>query len=465
MHRRQRIADWNPEDTAAWEAGNKAIARRNLLCTIASDHVAFSIWTLWPVMALFMPAAVYGFSAGDKLLLGAVATLAGGCARIPYTLGIAAFGGRNWTAFSAVVLLVPTAGTIALLANPGLPLWLFALCAALTGLGGGNYAASLANVNAFYPQRLKGAALATNAGVANLGVAVIQLVGLLVLATAGHQAPYWVCALYLVFLVVVAIAAALFMDNVGHGTQLGTMRSILFERDTRVISLLYVATFGSWIGLSFAFGQVMQVHFLQDGDSAKHAALHAARVAFLGPLLGSLARIYGGRLADRIGGSRVTLGVLAGMTLGAALLVTISTLDDRHAAAGPGSTVCCVVGFMVLFVLSGMGNGSVFKLIPSVYEARSRGLDIGEDERRQWARARSGSLIGICSAVGAFGGVGINLALRQSYLSTGTETAAYWVFLASYVGAAIVTWMAYVRRPVATPSTSDPRPEAEAARV
>lgn len=242
MGRDHRITDWNPEDAAAWEAGNKRIARRNLLCTIAGDHVAFSIWTLWPVMALFMPAAVYGFSAGDKLLLGAVATLVGGCARIPYTLGIAAFGGRKWTTFSAVVLLIPTVGTIVLLANPGLPLWLFVLCAALTGLGGGNYAASLANVNAFYPQRLKGAAMAVNAGVANLGVAVIQLVGLLVLATAGHQAPYWVCAVYLVFLAAVAIAAAMFMDDINHGTQLSTMRSILFERDTHVISLLYIAT-------------------------------------------------------------------------------------------------------------------------------------------------------------------------------------------------------------------------------
>ena len=85
--RNHRIADWNPEDAAAWEAGNKDIARRNLLVHLAGDHVAFSIWTLWPVMALFMPASVYGFSAGDKLLLGAVATLVGGCARIPYTPG------------------------------------------------------------------------------------------------------------------------------------------------------------------------------------------------------------------------------------------------------------------------------------------------------------------------------------------------------------------------------------------
>ncbi|WAC91229.1 nitrate/nitrite transporter [Mycobacterium sp. Aquia_213] len=447
MGRNHRITDWNPDDTAAWDAGNSKIARRNLWCTMAGDHVAFSIWTLWSVMVLFMPVSVYGFRASDKLLLGAVATLVGGCARIPYTLGIAKFGGRNWTVFSAFVLLIPTAGTIVLLANPGLPLWPYVICAALTGLGGGNYAASLANVNAFYPQRLKGTALAVNAGVGNLGVAVIQLIGLLALATAGHQAPYWVCAVYLVLLTAVGIAAALFMDNLDHGVELNHMRSILSDRDAWVISLLYICTFGSWIGFSFAFGQVLQVNFGANGESAAHASLHAAQIAFVGPLLGSLARIYGGRLADRRGGSRVTLGVLVGMIVGAGLLVGISMVEDRSATTSATAVVGYVIGFIVLFVLSGIGNGSVFKLIPSVFEARSRSLDVSEAERRQWSRAKSGSLIGICSAVGALGGVGINLALRESYLRSGTETSAYWLFLASYVVAAILTWRMYVRRP------------------
>ena len=465
MGRSHLLTDWNPEDTAAWERGNNKIARRNLLCTMAGDHVAFSIWSLWSVMVLFMPASVYGFSAGDKLLLGAVATLAGGCARIPYTMAITAFGGRNWTTFSAFVLLIPTAGTVVLLANPGLPLWPYVICAALTGLGGGNYAASLANVNAFYPQRLKGTALAVNAGVGNLGVAVIQLVGLLALATAGHEAPYWVCAVYLVLLTAVGIAAALFMDNLDHGGEPTHMRSILFERDTWVISLLYICTFGSWIGFSFTFGQVLQVNFLANGETAHHASLHAAQIAFVGPLLGSLARIYGGRLADRVGGSRVTLGVLAGMTLAAGMLVAISTVDGRDAGATSAAMIGYVIGFMILFVLSGMGNGSVFKLIPSVFEARSRSLEGSEAQRRQWARAKSGSLIGICSAVGALGGVGINLALRESYLRSGTETSAYWLFLASYVISAILTWMMYVRRPASAPGVSNPLHEPEKAQV
>jgi MFS transporter, NNP family, nitrate/nitrite transporter len=392
-------------------------------------------------------------------LLGAVATLVGGCVRIPYTLGIAAFGGRNWTTFSAFVLLVPTVGTIVLLANPGLPLWTYVVCAALTGLGGGNYAASLANVNAFYPQRLKGAALAINAGVGNLGVAVIQLVGLLVLATAGHQAPYWVCAVYLVLLAIVGIAAAMFMDNLDHGIEVNHMRSILFERDTYVISLLYICTFGSWIGFAFAFGQVLQVNFSANGETAKHAALHAAQIAFVGPLLGSLARIYGGRLADRLGGGRVTLGILGGMILAAGLLVGVNSV------AGHGALIGDVIGFMILFILSGMGNGSVFKLIPSVFEARSHSLDVSETERRRWSRAMSGSLIGFCAAVGALGGVGINLALRESYLSSGTETSAYWMFLVSYVVAAVLTWMTYVRGRISHTGLPETETESELAAV
>ena len=154
-----RIDDWDPEDTVAWEAGNDAVARRNLIWSTATMHIAFSIWSLWSVVVLFMPKEIYGLESGDKLLLAAVATLVGGCARIPYTIATAKFGGRNWAVVSSMVLVIPTVGTMLLLVDPGHPLWMYVVCAALTGLGGGNYSASLANVDAFYPQRLKGVAL------------------------------------------------------------------------------------------------------------------------------------------------------------------------------------------------------------------------------------------------------------------------------------------------------------------
>ncbi|BCI86388.1 hypothetical protein NIIDMKKI_15940 [Mycobacterium kansasii] len=159
MARPHRIADWDAEDAAAWRDGNNVIARRNLIWSNVTGHIAFSIWYLWSVMVLFMPESVYGFSTGDKLLLAATATFVGAILRIPYAMATTRFGGRTWAVLSSLVLLIPTVGAMVLLANPGLPLWPYLVCAALTGLGGGNYAASLAHIEAFYPQRLKGFAL------------------------------------------------------------------------------------------------------------------------------------------------------------------------------------------------------------------------------------------------------------------------------------------------------------------
>ncbi len=447
MARSHLITNWNPEDTAAWEAGNNNVARRNLVWSVVAEHVGFSIWSIWSVMALFMPQAVYGFSANDKFLLAATATLAGGCLRIPYTMATVTFGGRNWTVFSAFALLVPTFGTLWLMAHPGLPLWPYLLCAGLCGFGGGNFASSMTNINAFYPQRLKGWALGLNAGSGNIGVPVIQLVGLLVIATAGNRAPYWVCGIYLVLLAIAGIGAAAFMDNLEHRrTDLPAMRSILSVPDTWAIALLYIGTFGSFIGFSFAFGQVLQINFAASGQDPAQASLHAAQIAFAGPLLGSITRVYGGKLADRIGGGRVTLAVFAGMIVAAGLLVTVSTSQDRSSIT-TSTMIGYVVGFVALFALSGIGNGSVYKIIPSIFETRSRSLGLSAAERRQWSLSMAGALIGFAGAIGALGGVGINLVLRQSYLTSGSATTACCIFVAFYVVASMLTWFRYVRRP------------------
>ena len=446
--RSQVLRDWDPEDTVAWEAGNKRIARRNLIWSVAAEHVGFSIWSIWSVMVLFMPASVYGFSSEEKFLLGATAALVGACLRFPYTFATARFGGRNWTVFSALLLLIPTIGTMLLLANPGLPLWPYLLCAALAGLGGGSFASSMTNINAFYPQRLKGSALALNAGGGNLGVPGIQLAGLLVIAGVGNRQAYWVCAIYLVLLAIAGIGAALHMDNLHYRIEMGTVRAVLSERHTWMIALLYIGTFGSFIGFSFAFGQVLQMNFVASGQSTVQASLHAAQIAFLGPLLGSLARVYGGRLADRIGGGRVTLAVFCSMIPATGILLSASTFSQHAGHAGTATNLGYVIGFVALFILAGIGNGSVYKMIPSIFEARSLSLRVGETERRQWSRAMSGALVGFAGAIGALGGVGVNLALWQSYSHSGTATAAFWAFLLCYVAASVLTWMSYVRRPL-----------------
>lgn len=449
MGRSRRISHWDPEDDVAWEAGNKVIAQRNLIWSIATMHVAFSIWYLWSVMVLFMPQSVYGFSTGDKLLVGATAALVGALVRIPYAMATARLGGRNWAVLSSLVLLIPTVAAIVLLAHPGLPLWPYLMCAALTGLGGGNYAASLANVESFFPQRRKGFALGLTGGIGNLGAASIQAVGLVVLATAGNQAPYWVCAVYLVLLAVVGVGAALFMDNLDHFIEVAHVRSVLAVPDTWAISFLYMCASGSFIGFAFAFGQVIAHNLIAGGQTHAQAALHAAEIAFIGPLLGSVARVIGGKLGDRFDGGRVTLTVLAAMIAAGGFLVAVSTHDDLTRAPGAPvsiyTTAGYIAGFIALFIFCGVGKGSVFKLIPSVFAERSRELDLDNTERRHWERVRSAALIGFAGSFGALGGMGINLALRESYATTGTETPAFWAFTICYVAAAFLTWTRYVR--------------------
>jgi NNP family nitrate/nitrite transporter-like MFS transporter len=121
-----------------------------------------------------------------------------------------------------------------------------------------------------------------------------------------------------------------------------------------------------------------------------------------------------------------------------------------------------VAGFIALFILSGIGNGSVYKMIPTIFEARSHSLQVSETERRQWSRSMAGALIGLTGAIGALGGVGVNLALRQSYLSNGTATAAFWAFAVFYVAASVLTWAIYVRRPLRAIAVAVPEPASQA---
>ncbi|WP_295651852.1 MFS transporter [uncultured Dietzia sp.] len=468
MTRSHVIENWDPEDTGQWESGGRRIAMRNLRWSVFAEHVGFSVWTLFAVLVLFMPEDVYGLDAPDKFLVSAVVTLTGAVLRVPYTLATAVFGGRNWTMFSAFVLLIPATAMLWIMANPGQPLWTYLVAGAIAGLGGANFASSMTNINAFFPQRQKGWALGLNAGGGNLGVATIQVVGLIVIALAGNRSPHWVIGLYLLLLAVAGIGAALRMDNLPHQpVDVQSMKDVARDRDGWVLSLLYIGTFGSFIGFSFAFGQMLTMTFIGNGQTPGQAALHAAQLTFLGPLLGSLTRMGGGRLSDRLGGSRVTFWTFCAMAVTTLALVYTSTLQaGGDGTLSGGELVLFFAAFLTLFALTGMGNASVYTMIPAVFEARSRGLGLGESERAAWSRAHAGALIGVAGAVGALGGFGINMTLRASYQASGSATTAFVVFAAFYVIAALVTRAVYLRRPgvdevsitmtTTTPSTGSP---------
>ena len=145
------------------------------------------------------------------------------------------------------------------------------------------------------------------------------------------------------------------MDNLGNQrSNLGAMAEALRFSDSWVMSFLYIGTFGSFIGFSFAFGQVLQINFLAGGDNAAQASLHAAQIAFIGPLLGSIARPYGGKLSDRIGGGKVTMYTFVAMIFAAGILVATGMIDDGATGAPTGGQMTgYVVGFILLFILSG----------------------------------------------------------------------------------------------------------------
>ena len=439
------VENWRPEDPQFWAATGKGVARRNLIVSIFSEHIGFSIWSLWSVLVLFMTPA-YGFSAdpkhaaAEKFLLTTLPTALGAGVRLPYTFAVARFGGRNWTVISALLLLIPTIAA-AFVVKPGVSYGTLLIVTALAGIGGGNFASSMVNINSFYPQRLKGMALGLNAGGGNIGVAAIQLVGLLVLATAGKEHPRYLLGIYIPLIVVAALAASLFMDNIAHvRNDKHAMRDATREPHTWWISLLYIGSFGSFIGFGFAFGQVLTnefgAHFLTGG---KVDAVKVAYLTFLGPLVGSLIRPVGGWLADRLGGARTTFVNFVLMAISAAVVLVASEQK---------SLGLFFVGFVALFVFSGVGNGSTYKMIPAVFRSKAQAAVAGGADSAtadHEARRLANAVIGIAGAIGAFGGVLVNVAFRQSFLDSGTGNSAYIAFLCYYVLCAVITWAVYMR--------------------
>jgi NNP family nitrate/nitrite transporter-like MFS transporter len=432
---RTRLEAWEPEDPAFWAAAGRRIASRNMWTSVFVEHIGFCVWSMWSVLVLFMTKkSGYPLSAGDKFLLVSLVTLVGASVRPWYGYLVTRLGGRTWTTLSALLLMLPVGLATVIMGDKHAPLWAFLACAAVSGLGGGNFASSTTNVNFFFPEREKGRALGINAGGGNLGVASVQLLGLLVIAAAGVAHPRTLMVIYIPLLLAAAVLAYALMDNLPGMRTGGTVyRSALRDPHCWTISLLYIGTFGSFIGYSFAFGLVLQNDF-------GRSPLQAAGLTFIGPLLGSLTRPAGGYLADRFGAARITLVAFTGMFCGTAIVI---------AASAAHSLPLFTAAFIVLFVLSGLGNGSTYAMIPAPYAAAAaRAIAGGADATaaRLAARRQAGAVIAFAGTVGGLGGVAINLAFRQSYLSAHNARPALIGFLACYAVCAVVTTLASRRQ-------------------
>ena len=464
------IDDWRPEDPAFWESTGRRVARRNLGWSVFAEHLGFSVWLIWSVSAVFLGAMGFDFTPSQLFLLVALPNLVGSLLRVPYTLAVPAFGGRNWTVASALLLLVPTVGFAVAVQEPGTPYWAFCLIAATAGLGGGNFASSMANINFFYPASRKGAALGLNAAGGNLGVALIQLFlpvivggagifGLVAAREAGihlERAAY----VYVVLALVAAAAAYLFMDNLGTATSRPRDQLAVVRRpQTWVMAFLYVGTFGSFIGYSAAMPLLIKLNFFVPTPLPGGTGINFAFYAFLGALVGSMTRPVGGWLADRYGGARVTLATFGAMVVSTlAVLWTLTRLapnPDASPAVALDNAAWfpAFLGFFLLvFAATGIGNGSTYKMIPAIWRSEAeRATSPGTPEREAAllrATKQASAAIGVIGAVGAIGGFLIPLTFGAPWVDRPLDAVrgAFVAFTAFYVVCAAVTWFVYLRR-------------------
>ena len=485
------IDDWRPEDEAFWENGGKKIARRNLIWSIFAEHLGFSVWLLWSVSAAMLAKVGFDFTPQQLFFLVAVPNLVGALIRVPYTFAVPKFGGRNWTVVSALLLLIPTILFAIVVQNPDTPYWAFVLIAATAGFGGGNFASSMANINFFYPAKAKGAALGLNAAGGNLGVAIIQfflpiivggagIFGLVKASEAGiflQRAGY----LYAALAIVASVSAFFFMNNLSAAkSKPRDTLAVLKFKHTWVMSFLYIGTFGSFIGYSAAMPLLIKINFFRSPIPTESIGINFAYYAFLGALVGSIARPFGGWLADKYGGARVTFWTFVAMIVGTlAVLYTLTLLEpvptappEKIAAwtADPASfpgfspeIVSAVnhnsdifpfflAAFLFVFAATGIGNGSTYRMIPLIQQDRAKKeTTAGTPERAAAllkATKESSAVIGIAGAIGALGGFLIPITFGSPWVDDPVEACktAFVIFTVFYGACLTTTWFFYTRK-------------------
>ncbi|MDP3980778.1 MAG: NarK/NasA family nitrate transporter [Chlamydiota bacterium] len=520
------IDHWDVEDQNFWEKEGQKIASRNLWISIPALLLAFSVWLMWGMIIVQMKKLGFGFGMPNQTpedikrinellwTLPAIAGLAGATLRIPNAFLIAVGGGRNVIFFTTALLLVPALGAGIVLRNPSTPYPVFAVLAALSGFGGGNFASSMSNISYFFPKRVQGISLGLNAGLGNLGVSVMQffipivVTGAIFGSLAGSGLPLLeadgektagtivylqnACLIWVPLLLMAVIAAFLGMNNLKSATpglgnyfsefikitiliifgvisaglgsfllivlkinmwivlpvtvvfsvllmkflspgelkeNLNRQFSIFKNKHNWVMTIIYTMTFGSFIGYSASFPKLIQDVFgyLPNG-SVNPRAPNPMTWSFLGPMVGALIRPVGGWLADKWGsGSKVTAWstitqVLAALGL-AFFIIRVRGVDAPEIYWWPFFAL-----FMILFIATGIGNGSAFRSIPYIF-----------------SKELAGPVLGWTSAIAAYGAFIIPSVFGKQIKAGHAEYALYG-FAIYYVLCFFLNWYYYDRK-------------------
>ncbi|MFD7320716.1 MFS transporter [Streptomyces sp. NPDC059875] len=445
------ITDWEPENELFWKSIGRRVANRNLWIAVPALLVAFVVWQVWSVTATNLKDVGFGFSTSQLFWLTAVPGLTGGTARILYTFLGPMIGQRRFTALSTVVLIVPLIWLGIAIQDPSTPYVVMVAIAALCGIGGANFASSLANIGFFFPKARKGSATGINGGLGNLGVSAVQLLTPIVITwstiaigsaqhkTDGTPVHLQNAAFIWVPVLLVLAAVAWFGQNdlKVASTPFSRQKIIFRRKHNWLMTWLYVGTFGSFIGFAAALPMLIKTTFPD---------YSVATYAWMGPAVGALARWAGGWVADKLGGARVTILSFVGM---AASIIGVITFLPSGSDSGSfyGFFFC----FLAAFFFSGIGNGSTFRQIPVIFRSTHlKGLTEGTPEYAKalkQSEMESGAVTGFTSAIAAYGFFFI-----PALFGSVAVTSAMWGFVAFYASCTVVTWWFYARKGAEAPS-------------
>ncbi|HRL94359.1 NarK family nitrate/nitrite MFS transporter [Pseudomonas sp.] len=447
------ITDWRPEDSHFWAAGGKAIATRNLWISIPALLLAFAVWMVWSTVIVRLNSIGFTFSTDQLFWLAALPGLSGATLRIFYSFMVPIFGGRRWTALSTASLLAPALWMGFAVQDPSTSYNVFVLIALLCGFGGGNFASSMSNISFFYPKAQQGTALGMNAGLGNLGVSVMQFGVPLVISLgifgalggAPQNLPdgsqLWLQNagfIWVPFILAVTIAAWFGMNDLSSAKASFSEQAVIFKRKHNwLMCWLYLATFGSFIGFAAGFPMLIKTQF---------PGVDPLKFAFLGPLVGALIRPVGGWLADKMGGARVTLWNFVVM-----IAAVFGVLHFLPQAGSEGNFYGFLAMFMLLFVTTGVGNGSTFRMIPVIFRTLHERLSAGkskdvQEQAGKNAGKEAAAVLGFSSAMAAYGAFFIPKSFGSSMALTGGPQMALYVFVGFYVSCILLTWWSYARK-------------------
>lgn len=487
LYKGREILNWDPENQAQWDAEGRKVARRNLCISVLALNLAFCVWLAWSAIAINLPRVGFPYRQSQLFLLSALPGISGATARIFYSFLVPLVGGRRWTFISTSLLLIPAIGIGFAVQNPNTPYWAMALLALLSGFGGGNFASSMANMSFFYPKRLLGFALGVNGGMGDLGTSVVQmLVPLVILAPvltgiAGGPQPIVVPgeggakAIETAGIHAVAAQAVkhgrdagqLWLQNAGFVwipltvivlvlvwfgmNDLASVKSdprkllVIFRRKHNwLASWLYLGTFGTFIGLAAAFALLIKEVFPGHDPAAW---------GWTGAFVGSLIRPLGGWMSDKLGGATVTFWVFS------SLIVTAFAATFAVPGVGGvgGNFWWFIVTFELLFLFTGIGNGSLARMIPTIFQETAGKPKNPNDPAEVAAAGKEASqeaaaVIGFSSAFSAYGAFIWPRLFGTSLHDWGSVRGAMWITLGVYISGLAVVWWFYYRRGAEAPA-------------